>query len=76
MARRIEVSQNELLAAIRQAREPDYPNAMTMGEIMVALAMTRTQVRTVLAKLDVECVRIRRTDRTGRLNVVTAYLLR
>ena len=80
MARRIEVSQNELLDAIREAQEPEYPDAMTAPEICAALNLTRSKLRTIIATLEaagrVQRVRTKRRDATGRVQWSPAYVLK
>ena len=79
MARRIEVSQNELLEAIRAAQEPEYPDALTAPEICAALKLTRSKLRPLLATLEaagrVRRVRVRRQDACSRAQVLPAYLI-
>lgn len=76
MAQRIVVTSNELLEAIKAAREPEHPDAMTVREIMAALSISRDQVHAMLRKVGARQVTASRRNAAGQLRRVSAYVLK
>ena len=76
----IRVTENELLAALADARPDAPPDAMTSGEIAKHLGLQRTAVKQRLQRLHREgrlvIWKTRRVDMSGREQVVPAYTIK
>lgn len=70
------ITQNELLEAIRAAREPERSDAMTTRELMAALSLSKDQVRAMLVKVGAKQVMARRQNALGHVRLVPAYVLK
>lgn len=77
---RVDVTEADLLAALRDAATPHDPDdARTVMELADAMGMTEKRARAQVAALiragRVECVRVTRTAMDGRAAKVPAYRL-
>jgi DNA-binding transcriptional regulator PaaX len=80
MARRIEITESELLEALRTARptaDTGPADACTLLELADAMAVNERTARKALHRLwragRIECVRVTRPAMDGRLSNVPAY---
>jgi hypothetical protein len=79
MDTRIEVTHADLIAALTDQPGEDCIDALTALEIKERLGIghekTRNKIRSLVMGGKLECVRVRRVDISGRVQMVPAYRL-